>query len=79
MMGQLIGRTHRVRLGADYPRLVRVTTFTTDRNGIESNPHSPSQIRGTVPEMNMAPFYTAFSVKEGDKMYIAPAKRVAIW
>jgi putative endopeptidase len=29
--------------------------------------------------MNMAPFYSAFGVKEGDKMYIAPDKRVTIW
>jgi putative endopeptidase len=46
---------------------------------IKSNEHAPSQIRGTVPEMNMAPFYAAFGVKEGDKMYIAPDKRVTIW
>ena len=46
---------------------------------IKSNPHSPSSIRGTVPEMNMAPFYAAFGVKLGDKMYIAPDKRVTIW
>jgi predicted metalloendopeptidase len=29
--------------------------------------------------MNLAPFYAAFGVKEGDKMYIAPGKRVTIW
>jgi putative endopeptidase len=46
---------------------------------IKSDPHSPEQLRGTVPEMNMAPFYAAFGVKEGDKMYIAPDKRVTIW
>ena len=46
---------------------------------IKSNPHSPDLIRGTVPEMNMAPFYAAFGVKEGDKMYIAPDKRITIW
>jgi predicted metalloendopeptidase len=46
---------------------------------IKSNEHSPSQIRGTVPEMNMASFYAAFGVKAGDKMYIAPDKRVTIW
>jgi predicted metalloendopeptidase len=46
---------------------------------IKSNQHSPSQIRGLVPEMNMEPFYSAFGVKEGDKMYIAPDKRVTIW
>jgi predicted metalloendopeptidase len=28
---------------------------------------------------NIPEFYTAFDVKEGDKMYIAPEKRVKIW
>jgi putative endopeptidase len=46
---------------------------------IKSNPHAPDQLRGTIPEMNMAPFYAAFGVKQGDKMYIAPDKRVTIW
>ena len=46
---------------------------------IKSDPHSPAQIRGTVPEMNQAPFYDAFGIKEGDKMYLAPDKRVSIW
>ena len=32
---------------------------------IKSDPHSPEQLRGTVPEMNMASFYAAFDVKEG--------------
>jgi len=31
-------------------------------------PHSPEEVRGTVPEMNLAAFYEAFAVKEGDKM-----------
>jgi putative endopeptidase len=46
---------------------------------IKSNPHAPDELRGTVPEMNMAPFYATFGVKQGDKMYIAPDKRVTIW
>ena len=46
---------------------------------IKTDPHSPVSIRGTVPEMNQAPFYEAFAVKEGDAMYLAPDKRVALW
>ena len=46
---------------------------------IKSNQHAPDELRGMVPEMNMAPFYAAFGVKQGDKMYIAPDKRVTIW
>ncbi len=46
---------------------------------IKSDPHSPAQIRGTVPEMNQAAFYAAFDVKPGDKMYLAPEQRVTLW
>jgi len=46
---------------------------------IKSDPHSPPQIRGTVPEMNQAPFYEAFGIKTGDKMYLPPEQRVALW
>ena len=46
---------------------------------IKSDPHSPAQYRGTVPEMNQAPFYEAFGVKDGDKMYLSPENRVSLW
>ena len=46
---------------------------------IKSDPHSPDQIRGTVPEMNQDPFYATFSVQPGDKMYLAPERRVHLW
>jgi putative endopeptidase len=46
---------------------------------IKTNPHSPMAVRGTVPEMNQASFYEAFGIKEGDKMYLAPEKRVTLW
>jgi len=28
---------------------------------------------------NIAPFYAAFDIKEGDPMFMAPADRVVIW
>jgi hypothetical protein len=46
---------------------------------VKTNPHSPESIRGTLPEMNHSAFYDAFGIKEGDKMYLAPDKRVTIW
>jgi putative endopeptidase len=46
---------------------------------IKSNPHSPDEVRGLVPEMNMAPFCEAFGVKPGDAMYLPPAKRFSLW
>jgi putative endopeptidase len=46
---------------------------------IKSDPHSPAQFRGELPERNQAGFYEAFGVKEGDKMYLPPDQRVTLW
>jgi putative endopeptidase len=46
---------------------------------IKSDPHSPQRVRGTLPLRNQPGFYQAFGVKEGDKMYLAPAARVLLW
>jgi len=46
---------------------------------IKSDPHSPIQFRGLLPEMNQAAFYQAFDVKPGDKMYLPPEKRIHLW
>jgi predicted metalloendopeptidase len=46
---------------------------------IKIDPHSPTEIRGTVPERNQAAFYEAFGVKPGDKMYLPPEQRVTLW
>jgi putative endopeptidase len=49
------------------------------RQQILSNPHAPDMMRGNGPLPNVASFYTTFDVKEGDKMWLAPDKRVKIW
>ncbi len=46
---------------------------------LKADPHAPESVRGTVPEMNQAPFYSAYGVKEGDRMYLPPQKRVTLW
>jgi endothelin-converting enzyme len=43
------------------------------------DPHSPSEYRVNGIVSNLPEFYTAFGAKEGDKMYIAPEKRVKLW
>ncbi|WP_293000497.1 M13-type metalloendopeptidase [Nevskia sp.] len=43
------------------------------------DPHSPPSVRGNATLVNQSGFYEAFGVKEGDKMYLAPEKRVSIW
>lgn len=46
---------------------------------IKTDPHSPEMFRVNGPAMNFDPFYKAFDVKEGDKMYIKPEERAKIW
>ena len=46
---------------------------------IKSDPHSPMQFRGMVPEQNQPGFYEAFGVKSGDKMFLPPEQRVGLW
>lgn len=49
------------------------------KNQVKTDPHSPGQYRAYVPLQNVDEFYDAFGIKEGDKMYVAPDKRVKIW
>ncbi|MES2757995.1 MAG: M13-type metalloendopeptidase [Pseudomonadota bacterium] len=46
---------------------------------VKTDPHSPGQFRANGTMMNQPAFYEAFSVKPGDKMYLAPKDRVIIW
>lgn len=46
---------------------------------INNNPHSPPNWRVNGPLMNTTPFYEAFNVKQGDKMFLAPKDRITIW
>ncbi len=48
------------------------------RNRLLTDPHSPSEQRTWIVR-NMAPWYAAFGVKPGQKLYLAPADRVRIW
>jgi putative endopeptidase len=49
------------------------------RRQVLSNPHSPSHWRVVGPTRNVDAWYDAFSVKPGDKYYLAPDKRVRLW
>jgi putative endopeptidase len=46
---------------------------------INNNPHSPPMWRVNGPLMNSTPFYKAFNVQPGDKMYLPEDKRIKIW
>ena len=43
------------------------------------DPHSPAEFRCNQIVSNLAPFYAAFDVQPGDKMWLAPEQRVEIW
>ncbi len=46
---------------------------------IKSDPHSPGEFRVNGSLRNHPGYYDAFSVKPGDKMYLAPEQRVIFW
>ena len=48
------------------------------RQQIATNGHAPGQYRALTVR-NLDAWYTAFNVKPGDKLYVAPDKRVRIW
>lgn len=43
------------------------------------DPHSLGKWRVNAALRNIAPFYAAFDIKEGDPMFMAPVDRVVIW
>ena len=47
--------------------------------GVKSDPHSPEKYRTNGVVVHMPSFYSAFSVKSGDKMFLAPDQRVTLW
>ena len=51
----------------------------TARYLVSVDPHSPAMFRVNGPLQNFTPFYTAFNVQPGDKMYLPEDKRIKIW
>ena len=49
------------------------------RRRILSDPHSPGEFRTNGVVRNVDAWYDAFNVQPGDKLYLAPEKRVKIW
>lgn len=46
---------------------------------LKTDPHSPSEQRANGTPVNIPAFYTAFGIKEGDKMFKPEAERITIW
>jgi endothelin-converting enzyme/putative endopeptidase len=49
------------------------------RESLLSNPHSPDRYRVDGIVRNFDPWYKAFNVQPGDKLYLPPEERVHIW
>ena len=46
---------------------------------LQTGPHSLNEARVNAVVRNFDPWYKAFNVKPGDKLYLPPAQRVRIW
>lgn len=46
---------------------------------VNTNSHSPATWRVNGPLMNFTPFYKAFNIQPGDKMYKAEKDRIIVW
>ncbi|MCC8178831.1 MAG: M13 family peptidase, partial [Cloacibacillus sp.] len=54
-------------------------TKEAEERRIKEDVHPLSYLRTNVNVQQIPEFYTAFGVKPGDGMYLAPEERVALW
>ncbi len=74
------GFTPEQRFFISIARIWRVKTKDAFmRMYVNTNPHSPAQWRVNGPLMNFTPFYKAFNVQPGDKMYKPEKERITVW
>ena len=77
---KLDGFTPDQRFFISIARIWRVkTTDAFMGTYVNTNPHSPAKWRVNGPLMNFTPFYNAFSVQPGDKMYKPETERIVVW
>ena len=77
---KLDGFTPDQRFFISIARIWRVkTTDEFLRMYVNTNPHSPAKWRVNGPLMNFTPFYKAFNVEPGDKMYKPENERIVVW
>ena len=55
------------------------TREDAERQQLLSDPHSPEKYRVDGIVRNFDPWYAAFNVKPGDKLYLPPDQRVHVW
>jgi len=74
------GFTPEQRFFLAYAQLWRTNIRDSELNRrLMIDPHSPGNFRAIGPLVNFQPFYDAFGIKEGDKMWVKPELRARIW
>lgn len=77
---KLDGYTPDQRFFISIARIWRVKTRDEFlRMYVNTNSHSPARWRVNGPLMNFTPFYEAFDVQPGDKMYKPENERITVW
>lgn len=77
---RLDGFTPDQRFFISIARIWRVKTRDAYlRMYVNTNSHSPAKWRVNGPLMNFTPFYEAFDVRPGDKMYKPKEERIVVW
>jgi putative endopeptidase len=77
---KLDGFTPDQRFFISIARIWRVKTRTAYMGMyVNTNPHSPAKWRVNGPLMNFTPFYNAFNLQPGDKMYKPEQNRITVW
>ncbi|TDE11263.1 M13 family metallopeptidase [Dyadobacter psychrotolerans] len=76
----LDGFTADQRFFISIARIWRVKTRDAFLNMyVNTNPHSPAMWRVNGPLMNFTPFYKAFNIQPGDKMFKPEKDRITVW
>jgi putative endopeptidase len=78
--GKIDGFTPEQRFFISWATIWRVKyRDETLRTQVFTDPHSPGMYRANGPLSNFTPFYEAFGVQQGDKMFRPESERVVIW
>ena len=74
-------RNHEVHLHRLGRHVITATRNSNEggRGTGDSDRSIPFRKGGVAPVKNQNAFFDAFDIKDGDKMFLAPAKRVTVW
>ena len=75
---QQLGQSERffVAVARAWRTKIRESALVTQ---LQTDPHSPAEVRATMPSRNTDAFHDVFGTDEGDAMYVPPEERVVVW